>query len=266
MNLIHKPTLEALHARYNDRCFASPDPIEVVYAYPDPRDQEVVAFIAAMLAYGRVASILNSLRTVLAVLGVHPYATLTQARLPAFDKKLKGFKHRWTGEEDILALFKGLRAVLNKHGSLEACFVAHLRPDEAHIIPALNRWTQELGREASGTLISNPEGGSACKRLHMFLRWMVRKDEIDLGLWTHISPAQIFVPLDTHMFSLCKAMGLTERNQANALAMHDITAGFARISPEDPVRYDFCLTRLGIRKGESKADFLRELGVLQGKR
>ena len=115
-------------------------------------------------------------------------------------------------------------------------------------------------------MISNPNGGSACKRLHMYMRWMVRNDNVDLGIWKAVTPAQIYVPLDTHMFSLCAAMGLTTRKQADGRAMQEITRGFAKICPEDPVKYDFCLTRLGIRKGASKEAFLRELGVLKNER
>jgi uncharacterized protein (TIGR02757 family) len=264
--MLNKTKLDELYTTYNEQRYASPDPLEVVYTFNDPRDQEVVAFIAAMLAYGRVASILSSIHKVLAVLGPQPADCIQRSRVSTLQKRLVGFKHRWTGEEDMVALLVGLRGVLNRYGSLEACFTASIRPEDETIIPAMTRWTSALGREKSGNMISNPEGGSACKKLHMFMRWMVRNDNVDLGTWTQVSPAQLFVPLDTHMFSLCTAMGLTARKQADGRAMQEITQGFAKISPEDPVKYDFCLTRLGIRKGASKEEFLRELGVLKGKR
>ena len=94
-------------------------------------------------------------------------------------------------------------------------------------------------------------------------RTLVRADEIDLGLWSELRPAQLFVPLDTHMFRVCKAMGLTMRKQANFQATQDITRGFRRIVPEDPVKYDFALTRLGIRKDESMRKFLYEQRILK---
>ena len=262
--MLNKAQLEELYLKYNELRYASPDPLEVVYEYNNPRDQEVVAFIAAMLAYGRVASILSSIHKVLAVLGSRPAEGLVRSRISTYERKLVGFKHRWTGEDDMVALLRGLRRVLQQYGSLENCFVACRQPEDENIIPAMTRWTSALGRGEGGNMISNPDGGSACKRLHMFMRWMVRSDNVDLGLWKDVTPAQIFVPLDTHMFSLCSAMGLTARKQADGRAMEEITRGFAKISPEDPVKYDFCLTRLGIRKGASKETFLREIGVLEG--
>ena len=260
--MISKDRLEELYDKFNQRKYISPDPLELVYLYKDPRDREVVAFIAAMLSYGRVSSIVKNVNIILGVLGPRPHEALTRGTPTRWNRRLKGFKHRWTTHEEVYAMLTGLRRVMLEHGSLEACFAKGLNPEDETIMTALGLWARELGRNKCPSLISKPEGGSACKRLFMFLRWMVRDDEVDLGLWTTVSPSQIFVPLDTHMFSLCRAMGMTKRKQANFLAVKDITAGFKRLTPEDPVRYDFCLTRLGIRNDESKSQFLFDAGIL----
>jgi len=109
------------------------------------------------------------------------------------------------------------------------------------------------------TLISRPDKGSACKRLHMYMRWMVRSDDIDPGCWPEISPSKLIVPLDTHMFNIAKQLGLTTRNQANLATALEVTAGYAKLRPRDPVRYDFALTRLGIRSDTDLDAWLRRV-------
>ena len=261
--MVNKERLDELYEKFNQQKYLSPDPLEVVARYEDPRDKEVVAFIAAMLAYGRVASIVKNVDKVLRELGEHPAEFLVGDKGRFLDRGLEGFKHRWTTREEVQAMLIALRAMLRLHGSLEAGFAEGVRSFDESIIPAMATWTRALDRRNCRSLISKPEKGSACKRLHMFMRWMVRKDEIDLGLWTQVKPEQLIVPLDTHMFRVCKAMGMTLRKQPNYLAAKDITEAFKRISPEDPVKYDFALTRLGIRKDESMRQFLLEQHILK---
>jgi uncharacterized protein (TIGR02757 family) len=251
--------LDALHARLNRREFVSPDPLEVVYRYESNADREVVGLIAACLAYGRVAQILRNLDALLACLGPHPAASVREggAQLAA---RLNGFQHRWTTRDEVAALFEGIASALREHNSLEACFLSHQRGNTELSLPGLIGFTRELrlGREPD-SLLSAPEKGSACKRLHLYLRWMARRDDVDPGCWTRLRTDLLIVPLDTHMHRAARAMRLTRRKQANLAAALDITAAFRSMNPNDPLKYDFALTRLGIRADEDMHEFIRSL-------
>ncbi len=254
-----KPELDALHARLNRREFVSPDPLEVVYRYASDADREVAGLVAACLAYGRVAQILRNLDTVLAALGPHPADALRHDG-GQFARRLNGFQHRWTTRDDIGALFDGIGRALRTHGSLEACFLSHQPAGADSTLPGLTGFARELrlGRPPD-SLVSAPEKGSACKRLHLYLRWMARRDDVDPGCWTRLDPALLIVPLDTHMHRAARALRLTRRRQPNLAAALDVTAFFRAISPGDPLKYDFALTRLGIRSDEDMGAFLRRI-------
>jgi uncharacterized protein (TIGR02757 family) len=253
--------LESLHARLNRRSYVSPDPLEIVYRYEDPRDREVAGLIAACLAYGRVAQILRNLHALLDALGPTPAARIREEGARSL-AALPDFRHRWTGPAEMAAFFDAIASALRRHGSLEACFLAHHDPRAENSLAALTGFTQELRKGAPpNSLLSAPEKGSACKRLHLYLRWMARRDDVDPGCWTGLSPAALLIPLDTHMHRIARNLRLTRRNQANLATVLEITRAFRRISPADPLKYDFALTRLGIRGELDPADFLRECGL-----
>lgn len=251
--------LDALHTRLNRREFVSPDPLEVVYRYESNADREVVGLIAASLAYGRVAQILRNLDTVLDCLGPHPAAALREGGA-MLALRLNGFQHRWTTREEIAALFDGISRALRAHGSLEGSFLSHQPADAQSTLPGLIGFTRELrlGR-VPDSLLSAPEKGSACKRLHLYLRWMARRDDVDPGCWNRLRPNLLIVPLDTHMHRAARAMRLTRRKQANLAAALDVTSAFRGMNPDDPLKYDFALTRLGIRADEDMHAFVRSL-------
>jgi uncharacterized protein (TIGR02757 family) len=131
------------------------------------------------------------------------------------------------------------------HGSLESAFRLAWRADHPTILPALTGLVDTLG--VRNSLVPQPEGGGASKRLHMFLRWMIRRDAVDPGLWQGFAPRQLLMPLDVHSFRQCRRLGLTRRRQANLASVEEITRSLGRLRPDDPVRYDFALSRLGIR-------------------
>jgi uncharacterized protein (TIGR02757 family) len=161
---------------------------------------------------------------------------------------VRGFRHRWTDDEDLGALLCGMRATLRRHGSLEACFRAHQPASAGNCLPGLAGLIGELGAFKTGnSLLPDPTRGSACKRLHMYLRWMVRRDDVDPGCWTTVTPSLLLVPLDTHLHRVTRAWRMTRRKQADLKAAEEVTGVFRRMVPEDPVRYDFVLTRFGIR-------------------
>lgn len=242
--------LDRLYERYNRPEFIHPDPLEFLFAYPDSRDREIAAFVAASLAYGRVQQILTSASKVLVAMVPGPYAYLRETTTRSISRTFSGFRHRFTDGRKLSALLSALKGLLAEHGSLQACFCAEMNGDEETILNPLSGFYTELMRCAPAPLdhlVPSPLKGSACKRLNLFLRWMVRRDDVDPGGWAGISPAKLLIPLDVHMFRVAKTLGMTERRQADMKTVLEVTAGFRRIAPSDPVRYDFCLTRLGIR-------------------
>jgi len=244
--------LEALYSAYNRRCYVHPDPLEFLYDFPDPLDVEIVGVIASSLAYGNVKQILRSVSLVLSKMKPCPSAFLLNLPFNRIAGIFSDFKHRFTTGEDLARLLWGLRRVIERHGSLQECFKSRLHRDDRTVIPALSAFVAELFPDGSDFLVPAPGKGSACKRLNLFLRWMVRRDDVDPGGWDGVSPSKLLVPLDTHMHHFAMRLGLTERRQADLQTALEITEAFRELSPHDPVRYDFALTRFGIRKDLDK--------------
>lgn len=246
-----KTWLDALYHKYNHPKWIHPDPLEFVHKYSNPLDQEVVGLIAAALAYGRVTLILSSVRAVLEPMGSSPRDFLLVTDEDSWSVLYKGFRHRFTTVEHLLALLGGMKRALGRYGSLGECFSSHMHNDRPAIINALAGFVRDL-RDGEkfyyNSLLPLPEKGSACKRLHLFLRWMIRRDSVDPGPWEWISPSVLWIPLDTHMYRICSRLGMTCRKSADQKCAMEITEHFRNIYPEDPVRYDFCLSRLGIRQ------------------
>jgi uncharacterized protein (TIGR02757 family) len=217
---------------------------------------EITAFLASALAYGRVQQIEKSLKNLLGRMGDRPYEFVRN-----FDKSkrraLKDFKHRFTTGDDISDLLILFRVITSRSGSIERYFARGYNSGDKNIIPALTKFCNSLldtytarqTRQASSGLkylLVSPAGGSACKRLNLFLRWMVRNDDVDAGLWKSIDKAGLIVPVDVHMSRLCKILGLYDRKTTSLSAAAEITESFAEIEPADPVKYDFALSRIGI--------------------
>ncbi|MCF8028400.1 MAG: TIGR02757 family protein [Desulfobacteraceae bacterium] len=242
--------LEALYQKYNRRRYVRPDPLECVYDYPETKDREIAAFAAAALAYGQVGQIVKSVRMVLDKMGPSPRRYLENAGIEDLYADFDGFVHRFATGRHVAAMLAGLKGLVERYGSLEQAFAQGAGPDDLTYAPALGAFVSEMARhwpENPGHLVAVPEKGSACKRLFLFLRWMVRCDAVDPGGWDQMRPAKLVIPLDIHMYRACCQMGLTDRRQASLKTALDITAGFAQLVPHDPVRYDFVLTRPGIR-------------------
>ncbi|HUU59647.1 MAG TPA: TIGR02757 family protein [Phycisphaerae bacterium] len=254
----YREALEDLYQTYNRRRFVAPDPVQFLYAYADSGDREVVALIAACLSYGRVAQILRSIGRVLEPMGPRPARFLRDTGPSQLRRTFAGFRHRFTGGEDLVALLAAVRRVLRRHGTLECCFAAGARPQEETVLPALGAFVDEVRRFGGprGHLLPHPGKGSACKRLNLFLRWMVRNDEVDPGGWSAIPPAALIVPLDVHMHRMARALGATRRKAADGRTAVEVTAAFRAIQPDDPVRYDFALTRMGIHPDVDLSGFL----------
>ena len=251
-------SLERLYEDYNREDSAS-DPVHKVRPFPDPHDREIAAFCAASLAFGRVGSILNSIDTLFTIMGPHPAAFVRGFDPAAPHPELRAMVHRWTRGKDLVALIWILRQMIERSGSIEGFFLEGYSPDAADIGEALNSFsTRALAldiRRAYGRVprrpgvcyfFPRPSAGSACKRLNLFLRWMVRNDEVDLGVWRAIPPAKLIVPLDTHVIRLGRCLRLTRYTSPGWKMAADITASLRALNPADPVRFDFSLCHVGM--------------------
>ncbi|HHO75483.1 MAG TPA: TIGR02757 family protein [Deltaproteobacteria bacterium] len=241
---------DELYMKYNHRRFISPDPLEFVWRYNDPLDREIVGLLASALAYGRVGQIKKSISGVLEKMVPTPRSFIEEASCQHLAAVFGGFKHRFTTGLELADFILGIQRVILLYGSLYACFMNFLESGHENTCLALRGFADELRHDSPhqyNSLLPHPDRKSACKRLHLFLRWMVRRDDVDPGGWDGVSPALLIVPLDTHMYAICSRLGMTSCSQANLKTALEITEGFRSIIPDDPVKYDFALTRLGIR-------------------
>jgi uncharacterized protein (TIGR02757 family) len=253
-----KGGLDRLYDSFNHPDSAT-DPVQIVRRYDRPDDREIVGFCAAALAFGRVASVLQSIERLLRIMGPRPAAYVRQfdpvRDRPAFE----GLVHRWTRERDLVALVWLLRQMVDASGSLEGFFLEGYdaaAPDVAGALDSFSRRALALDlRRAYGRVparpgvcyfFPRPSGGSGCKRLNLFLRWMVRTDALDLGTWTRVAPSKLIVPLDTHVIRVGRCLQLTRVKSPGWRMAHEITASLRRLDPDDPVRYDFSLCHLGM--------------------
>lgn len=258
-----RPIFEQIYKDYNKRSYVSPDPLQFLYNYPDPKDREIVGLIASSLAYGRVTQIINSITKVLRPLGTSPAKFLVESGRDDISRLNRGFVHRFTDEAAITDFLRSISEILKRNGTLESLFFSHYSGD---IRNAEEGFVAELRASCScgsSFLLPLPSKGSACKRLALFLRWMVRKDEVDPGGWSKITPDRIIVPVDTHMFHICSELGLCSCNRVDSKAAREITESFRAVCPEDPVKYDFALTRFGIRDDMTLGELFAKWGKPQ---
>ncbi|MDY7010984.1 MAG: TIGR02757 family protein [Planctomycetota bacterium] len=255
--LEHAGMFEGLYCDLNRRGYVHPDPLEFLYDYNDPSDREIVGLIAGSLAHGRVVQILKSVQCALRRMESSPAHFLRDASEYSLKRNFVGFRHRFSTGENLTAMLMGVKRVIERYGSLRDCFASALNDGDETVLPALSAFAKELGSVGRcGHLLPDPSRRSACKRLNLFLRWMVRCDEVDPGGWDAIPAAKLIIPLDTHMHRIGLALGATRRKTADMRTALEITDAFRRISPDDPVRYDFALTRLGIRSDMDLSEFL----------
>ena len=241
--------LQNLYDRYNHKNLIKPDPLQFIYHYSNPKDMEIAGLLSAALAYGRVEQIQNSLNKLFGFMGDSPYEYVMSFN-QAKRKKLQNFKHRFNTGDDISDLLELLKTIIKKYGSIENYFLQGYDESDENIIPALTTFCDSLLKNNSnkglGYLLVSPSNGSACKRMNLFLRWMVRDDEVDSGIWKSVDKAKLIVPIDVHMGRLCRFLGFHDKNTISLKSAIEITRHFAEIEPNDPVKYDFALSRIGI--------------------
>jgi uncharacterized protein (TIGR02757 family) len=263
-NMKIKKILEGLYAERSSEHLAN-DPLSFCHKYEDPRDQEVVGLIASAFAYGNVKAILASLESIFSSFSITPRRYIEKFETASGLKKFAGFKYRFHDGRDLCALLMAIKMMLEKSDSIENFFLSGHSSEASDITKSLTDFTAAVlafdysaifpsssisSKSYFPLFFPSPADGSACKRLCMYLRWVVRPaDGIDLGLWKSISPAQLVVPVDAHIQRISRFLGFTCRRQADWRMAREVTAALRLLDPDDPVKYDFSLCHLGISEG-----------------
>lgn len=241
--------LDALVATF-DVTTIEPDPLQLVLREKRALDQEVAGIVAAAFAYGRAETVVANAGLVLHRMTPSPHAYLLQFDAREATRRFAGFAHRFHKTPDLVLFLSALADAVRTHGSLGKLFRSCYDGADRDIGPSLTRFVTALrnGRDDASLryLLTSPDDGSACKRMNLYLRWMVRRTSPDLGLWSFVDPAKLLMPVDTHIHRIASFLGLGERKSADWRSAREITDALARFDPADPVRYDFALCRLGI--------------------
>ena len=262
MNVILlRKKLEALYKSY-DSAYLSTDPLAFLHRYDDPADIEVVGLVASVLAYGHVKMIQRSVGRVLDALGERPAQYVRSFKARQGGSEFSGFSHRFSRGPDIVLLLHYMKQMLEAENSIGSFFYAGHQPGAPDIGSSLSSFSERalaldctpvypdgvLPKDAGVRFFfPSPGRGSACKRLNLYLRWMVRSDDgLDFGLWDFVSPSQLVIPLDTHVARICGLIGLTKRKSAGWSTALEITENLRKLDSSDPVKYDFAICRLGI--------------------
>lgn len=258
-SLKHK--LDRLYSDYDFKGRIAHDPIELPHQYARPEDIEVSGFIASCFAYGKVELFKPVIRTLLGRMGQSPFDFLLHFNIRADRDVFAGLQYRFNRNDDIIGLLYVLSRVIKKHGSLESVFSRYHRNSDpsieaglAGLIDALLGtstaavYGDDQKRDGFLQFLPSPARGSACKRMNMFLRWMIRDRDIDFGIWTGISKNKLVIPLDVHIARISRCLGFTRRSGQDWRTAVEITESLKAIDPEDPLKYDFALCHQGIAK------------------
>lgn len=239
--------LDEVYEKYGNKRFIEKDPIKYVYIFKEPEDMEIVGFIASTLSLGRIDQIFKAIDKILSVIGKKPKEFFMEER--NLQGALKNFSYRFFTQNDIEIFFKRISWIVKNYGRIKNLFLKHWNKDK-NMKNAIHSFVSEIGVKNS-FLLPDPIKGSPCKRLNMFIRWMVRRDDVDTGLWREIETSNLIIPLDTHVSRIGRILGLTNRKPNDWKAAEEITNSLKEFDPEDPLKYDFPLCRAGI-EGEAR--------------
>ena len=246
-----KAYLDGLVDRFEQPAFIESDPIAIPHGFDDPRDQEIIGLYAALLAWGRRDVMLRKLEELCERMEYAPHRFVRDFDEQRDAEKLAGFKHRTFQPVDACWLTKNLSRALDEYGTVEMLFAEHLSDEAETVGPAIQGFSETIMAMSAETPqrlrkhLARPNAGSACKRLAMYLRWMVRKGPVDLGLWTRIPQAKLVLPLDVHSGRQARALGFISRKTNNWKSTRELTRRCRRLCSEDPCRYDFAFFGAG---------------------
>lgn len=253
-----KSFLDEQVEKFNAPAFIENDPISIPHQFSKLQDIEIIGFWAAMLAWGQRKTIISKAKELVQLMDGSPHDFIVNHQEKDRAAFLD-FKHRTFQATDTLYFLEFLQHFYQEHNSLETAFSQHINSLDTHtgnglagfhdLFFSLPDFPQRTRKH-----IATPKRKSSCKRLNMFLRWMVRKDNkgVDFGLWNNISPSQLLIPLDVHVDRVARKLGLLERKQTDWLSVLELTENLRALDPTDPVKYDFALFGIGVLTG---ADF-----------
>jgi uncharacterized protein (TIGR02757 family) len=249
-----KQPLDRLSREYDWTVRVKQDAIQFPLRYTDPADIELAGLFASCMAYGRVDLFGAQVSLVLERMGESPARFVWGFDLKKHREVFAGFGYRFNRERDVLAFCLAAQRIVVRHGSLRAFFLEGYSSGHGHVGPAVEHFAagfrqQDLSAVFSRNRLSYgfkhwfplPSTGGACKRLHLYLRWMVRREAPDFGIWAEVPPSALLMPVDTHIENMARSLGLTRRRSRNWSMVEEITAGLRQLDPEDPVKYDFAL-------------------------
>ncbi len=236
-----------------------PDPLIFPHKFSKESDIEISSFISSIFAYGNITQILNSLEKIHDLIGNSPTEFFSNYDEKQYIDFFKIFKHRFFTGSDVEQLFRILSYILEEYESIKHLFLLYYFDQDKNIKNSLSFFSKNLleisdrvGKTTKGIkfMFPNPFSGSACKRMNLFLRWMVRKDELDFGIWKAIKKNQLLIPVDTHVAKICRNLGLTKRKNISWQMAEEITEALKKYDKKDPIKYDFAICHIGIRKLE----------------
>jgi len=254
MNLKHN--LE-YHYKAFDKSKIEPDPLQFPHLFKDEKDIEVMAFVSSIFAYGNVKQIIRTLQKFLTISNNKPFLFIQNFDHTELKSEIR-LSHRFYTQIDVTQLFYLLNQVYKEYGSIKNLFLSGYNKNDNNIKNSITSFSrhflQEAEKEFSNPsrglvfMFPLPEKGSACKRMNLFLRWMVRMDELDFGLWNKIPTSKLIIPVDTHVARICKQLKLTKRKNVSWKMAEEITENLKKFDPDDPVKYDFAICHIGMRK------------------
>jgi uncharacterized protein (TIGR02757 family) len=248
------------HYKAFDKSQISPDPLQFLHLFSREEDIELMGFIASIFAYGNVKQIINTLDKFLLISKSKPYEFVMNFNKSGSKIKIKGMKHRFYTDGDIQNLLSALNNICRQKGSLKNLFMENFDVGEKNIKNGLSLFSKQMIYDIKNRTKSDkisqgvrfmfplPELGSACKRMNLFLRWMVRKDELDFGLWDEITANKLVIPVDTHVARICKSLKLTTYKNVSWKMAEEITENLKKYDRDDPVKYDFAICHIGMRR------------------
>lgn len=245
--------LNAKYLKFNNLDFISTDPICIPHLYSEKQDIEISGFFAAILAWGQRKTIINKCKELLENMDNSPYQFVINAGANEL-KKLENFAHRTFNFIDLMYFIEFFKTHYSKNTSLESAFLIENRNPENLKLNLIHFkeyfFSLENYPKRTQKHISSPVSNSACKRLNMYLRWMVRHDNkgVDFGIWKTILPSQLIIPCDVHVENIARKLNLTSRPKADWKMAEEITKTLKILDPEDPTKYDFALFGMGIEK------------------
>lgn len=245
--MITKNELDELAEKYENKIFIETDPIQTVHKYIKKEDIEISAFLASLFAYGSRKVFIPKLNYLFTKMGKSPLEYVKKGDFSS----LKGFNYRFGKENDILGILKVLNKLYNSGETLETLFkygyetIGTVAGMFEIVTDYFYSDVKDVG-EGFYFMVANPRNGGAMKRMCMFLRWMVRKSDVDLGIWDFIPTSELFIPLDTHVAKISREMGLLTRKSNDFKAVIELTNNLKKYDSNDPVKYDFAIYGKGI--------------------